>query len=426
VSHPLHDENVASASNRGVLFVSGGNRGAYGRACAEQGAVAEPARNHIAFFDGLRGIAVLLVVAYHLHERGLMPDPMPIAGSWAMLVPWPFLGGVLGVEIFFFLSGLVLFLPYARHLIEGRPRPAIGHFYLRRSLKIVPSYVVALLAIALTAPAEVPAGESLTQHVLLHLFFLHGFYPNAFASIIGPLWSLAVEVEFYVLFPLIVAIWLRNVWLGAVLMFAVSAIYRIHMEQTGLAGWFWNSYQLPGFLNLFAAGMLSAYLYTLARHRNWWFTTRPWISAGVAAVALVLFYALFRDLIQQPGGPGWWTWQNNHRDIVAGLLSVAAIFGPFGAEAATEVIANPVTQFLADISYNLYLWNKPLIIFFTATVAARGGWHAGSALGIVAVFGVCVAVAWFFTFFVERPFLERGWAVLPPIAALQRRIAARA
>ncbi len=388
--------------------------------------MAEPARNHIAFFDGLRGIAVLIVVAYHLHERGVMPDPTPLFGPLTALLPWPFLGGVLGVEIFFFLSGLVLFLPYARHLIEGRPRPAIAHFYLRRSLKIVPSYVVALLAIALIAPQEVPPAESLTQHVLLHLFFLHGFYPNAFASIVGPLWSLAVEVEFYVLFPLVAAIWLRNVWLGAGLMFAISALYRIHLAQTGLAGTFWNSYQLPGFLNLFAAGMLSAYLYTLAKQRHWWFTTRPWVAGGIAAAALVSFYVLFYDLIRQTGGPGWWTWQNNHRDIIAVLLSVAAVCGPFGAEEITDFVANPVTQFLADISYNLYLWNKPLITFFVATTNARGGWHGGVALGAVVAMALCIAVAWFFTYFVERPFLERGWSVLPPVAWLRRLRAGRA
>ena len=49
--------------------------------------MAEPARNHIAFFDGLRGIAVLIVVAYHLHERGVMPDPTPLFGTFAALLP---------------------------------------------------------------------------------------------------------------------------------------------------------------------------------------------------------------------------------------------------------------------------------------------------------------------------------------------------
>jgi len=386
--------------------------------------VAEPARNHIAFFDGLRGIAVLIVVAFHLRVAGFLPDPFPLLGL-RIPVPWIFLGGVLGVEIFFFLSGLVLFLPYARHLVEGRPRPGFGHFYLRRSLKIVPSYVVALLAIAVIAPQNVPPAQSLTQHVLLHLFFLHGLFADSFTSIVSTFWSLAIEVEFYVLFPLIGAIWLRNVWLGAGLMIAVSAAYRIHMAQSGLAGWFWPSYALPGFLNLFAAGMLSAYLLTLARNRQWWFTTRPWIAGGIAALALALFYAMFADLIHQPAGPGWWVWQNSHRDGIAVLLAVAAVTGPFGPRLLVGVVANPVTQFLADISYNLYLWHLPLIMLFSATVSARGGWHGESVAALALLAAICIAVAWFFTFFVERPFLERGWTLLPLVAFAQRRFAAR-
>ena len=112
---------------------------------------------HVDFLDGLRGIAVLLVVGYHLHEIGLLPDPFKSLGI-TIYVPWIFLGGILGVEIFFFISGFVLFYPYARHLVEGSARPALGHFIGRRARKIVPSYVVVVLAVSLIAPGRACAG----------------------------------------------------------------------------------------------------------------------------------------------------------------------------------------------------------------------------------------------------------------------------
>ena len=198
-------------------------------------------------------------------------------------------------------------------------------------------------------------------------------------------------------------------------MFVISGAYRYYLARTGLAGWFWNTYQLPAFFDLFAAGMLSAYLFVRARRERWWFTRRPWTAAAISAAALAAFYSLFGNLILQPGGPGAWIWQNTNRDLIAVLLAIATVFGPFGARVYRAVISNPGTRFIAFISYNLYLWNKPLLIMFTGRVSAGGGWPYGTALGIVAALGLCVAVAWFFTHFIEQPFLDRGWS------ALQRR-----
>jgi peptidoglycan/LPS O-acetylase OafA/YrhL len=358
--------------------------------------------------DGLRGIAVLMVFGYHLHERGLMPDPFSLLGL-PVKVPWLFLSGFLGVEVFFFISGFVLFYPYARHLIEGRPKPGIAHFYLRRSLKIVPSYVVVVCAMALIAPQNVPANESLIAHVLAHTLFIHGFFPNTFTSIVGPLWSLTVEVEYYVLFPVICAIWLRDVWAGFALMIVISAVYRWHLASTGFAGEYWHTNQLPAFLNLFAAGMFSSYLLVRARSKSWWFTGRPIVATVICALALTGVYAMLGAVIPQGGGPPVWTWQNDYRDVTAALLGVAAITGPFAVPQVRLIIDNPATRWVAFVSYNLYLWNKPLIIMFTSALDARGPWPYGSAAGIVAIVVIALAVAWFFTTFVEQPFLIDGW-----------------
>ncbi|MBV8149918.1 MAG: acyltransferase family protein, partial [Candidatus Eremiobacteraeota bacterium] len=89
----------------------------------------------------MRGLAILLVLAYHITEatgfRFELPQSHPIV-SLQMLAST----GFIGVELFFFISGFCLFYPYARHLLEGARRPEWHEYAYRRFIKIVPSYVL--------------------------------------------------------------------------------------------------------------------------------------------------------------------------------------------------------------------------------------------------------------------------------------------
>src|SRR5215469_4614996 len=132
---------------------------------------------HLKAVDGLRGIAIALVVVYHL---------------W--LVYGIDLGvvsrvGFLGVDLFFALSGFCIFFPYARAHFAGKEPPTLQSFAWRRAIKIVPSYVLALTAIAFLVASR--GGTSgLAGAYLTHLFFLHPFVPDDFRSISGPLWTI--------------------------------------------------------------------------------------------------------------------------------------------------------------------------------------------------------------------------------------------
>ena len=96
--------------------------------------------------DGLRGLAIALVVLSHSGQTGYRPE-LDIGRASIALFPLV-VAGSLGVEMFFFLSGFVLFLPYARAMVGEGETPTIGHFIDRRFIKIVPSYYLALLATA--------------------------------------------------------------------------------------------------------------------------------------------------------------------------------------------------------------------------------------------------------------------------------------
>src|SRR5271165_2361161 len=87
--------------------------------------------------DGLRGIAVLLVLWYHVWEISWLSP-----GSMLAFIPAT---GFVGVTLFFFLSGFVISYPFVTAQAQGKPRPSWRHFARRRFIKIVPSYVLSIV-----------------------------------------------------------------------------------------------------------------------------------------------------------------------------------------------------------------------------------------------------------------------------------------
>jgi peptidoglycan/LPS O-acetylase OafA/YrhL len=163
------------------------------------------------FLDGLRGIAVLTVMTLHLWQI-----------SWVDLGPAEFLAtsGMLGVNLFFFLSGFCLYLSYSR-------TPRIGDYVRKRAAKILPSYwlCLALVLVWLGNPF-VGAGETLRQ-LAAHLFFVHNLWPETAGTINGVFWSLGVEIQFYVLFPLVFAAYRRRAVAVAIGLTLASLAFRL-------------------------------------------------------------------------------------------------------------------------------------------------------------------------------------------------------
>src|SRR5215475_15022894 len=134
--------------------------------------------------DGLRGIAVLLVLWYHVWEISWLPAPV----SWLQFVPET---GFIGVHLFFFLSGFVISYPFVRAAAEGRTQPSWSHFAWRRFLKIVPSYWLAIAVAYAVGYAQVQPNADTLPDLVTHLLFIHTWFPDRYGTINGVLWTLA-------------------------------------------------------------------------------------------------------------------------------------------------------------------------------------------------------------------------------------------
>lgn len=368
----------------------------------EQTARAQPAAHGVAYrpeIDGLRTIAVSSVILYH-------------AG-----VPW-FTGGYVGVDIFFVISGYLISSIIFGDLANGRF--TFLNFYERRIRRIFPALFTVLVASIIAAwfvftPGQLDDfGKSLvatTAFVANFYFWMHTGYFNGDTenSALIHMWSLAVEEQFYVLFPVLLLILARIKVIGRnpVLIVAVvlSLVWCLHREATDPIG---NFFSTPARAWELLAGAL------VAVNRERWLRL---VESGTAALAApvaeiigaVLMVGSIFAVTTLTRWPGVAT-----IPVVLGtaLVILAARQGsPFGRMLALR----PMVA-LGLVSYSAYLWHQPLFAFTHAKMAgALPSWL--TACLIVSTFGL----AWLSWRFVETPFRSRDrvgrWAIFSMGAA---------
>jgi peptidoglycan/LPS O-acetylase OafA/YrhL len=157
-------------------------------------------RGAVPALDGVRGIAILMVVLFHAAEpfRTAGTPLLPLLG---LDLSAPLQVGWAGVNLFFVLSGFLITRQLIRHSYDLGSMRGIGRYLAKRWLRIVPLYLTVLfLAVFELTPGHFVSGENLWLRVGYHLLFLQDYLPS---NIVGPFWSLGVEEKFYLLMPVV-------------------------------------------------------------------------------------------------------------------------------------------------------------------------------------------------------------------------------
>lgn len=325
------------------------------------GLMAEPVRHpYFPFIDGLRAIAVLSVVLYHLH------------GSY---LP----GGFAGVDIFFVISGFVVTASVAMRSASALPAFVL-YFLSRRLLRIAPALMVCLIATALVSALVIPDAWLSASNQTTGRYAFFGFSnlilaqnANAYFSPITEFnaythtWSLGVEEQFYLLFPLLFWGWTRAPrWRPLVLAaFAIiggaSLTYAFFERPLDPLRAF---YLLPSRFWELAMGALLYQLLALSRKENDIEVAgqaRAWRTIGAAVSLCLVFYGLIRGSPEAFPAPG----------AILPVLGTVGVLGfLLGVPAGSPVVAlltwSPL-RFFGRISYSLYLWHWPVFVMFRWT-----------------------------------------------------------
>jgi len=164
--------------------------------------------------DGLRFVAITMVILFHLNGYLVAKWPLHHSGSLAQSswLAQTALVGFRGVELFFVISGFILALPFATQHLAGGRVVSLRKYYLRRLTRLEPPYFVTLFALFFLAVwTHGKTASDLLPHLGASLFYLHNLAYAQSSPVIGVAWSLEIEVQFYLLVPLLTLLFMiRN------------------------------------------------------------------------------------------------------------------------------------------------------------------------------------------------------------------------
>ncbi len=294
------------------------------------------------FIDALGGWAVLGVVLVHSFSdemARLKPIPQAIVSS-----------GACGVQLFYLVSAFTLFrsMDQKRHV----PTPNLD-FFLRRFFRVVPLYYFVLLYIALTSSAQFSAGNWIS-----HFLFINGFSPFWINGIIGVEWSIAVEVAFYCLIPVLfrhirtldAAIgWTAiSIGISKISIFLLRQYLASHPELSSTYDWqTFGALWLPSSLPVFLLGICLHFI--LSKRET---IRSPYIYLGLALWGAAVAFARVNQL-------------GLSHYVVSALIFMA--FTVAMAARPLRLFINPLTVHIGKVSYSIYL-----IHLFSLSISA--GW----------------------------------------------------
>lgn len=328
--------------------------------------------------EGLRGIAVALVVLFH---AGL---PIP--------------GGFIGVDVFFVVSGyLITGLLVREHERSGRI--SFSGFYARRIRRLLPAATVVVLvtlaaSLMLIGPLDLPTvmtdgAASVLSVANIRFALAEG---NYFAAIGQPspflhFWSLSVEEQFYLVWPAMLLFAMRGGRrrVGLVLIAVLVASFTANVALTDAAS-SWAFYSLPTRAwQLALGGLLAVAGSSLPKTARILAGVAGWIAlAGLVAAAM-----LIDDRTPYPGVAS-----------LAPAIAAAVLIGSGTVRGgAGALLSTPPARFLGRISYSLYLWHWPILVLVPLAVGAPFPAEGRAGLLLAAVL-----VAWLSWRFVEEPF----------------------
>lgn len=305
--------------------------------------------------DSMRAIAAMSILAYHgAFVTGAL-DGTGAERWYAQLN--------VGVPLFFAISGFLLYRPWVAARLAGASTPDVRVYALRRALRIVPAYWVALIAIALAADRD---DVFSWPGALVHYGFLQAYDPERFTGGIGQAWTLTVEVAFYALLPLL-ALAARRLpggtrervvrselaFLSALALVAVAwrLVVVLSVDPEGGA-YFPLLVALPAQLDVFAAGMALAVVSAAALDER----ARPPRSASLAWLLAAAAYAAV--VLWRPEDPGARAFAEHQlHGLIAIALLAPAVLGARGGGAIRRALAWRPLAWIGLVSYGLYLWH---------------------------------------------------------------------
>lgn len=373
-------------------------------------------RTRLDYIDGLRGLAVLMVIithtwttngapalSFHIHHHSIVLAALPAVGY-------------IGVDLFLVLSGFCLAYPFMRNP-NYRGRITVAEFWKRRYLRIAPAYYV---SIALVFVFYIVVGHFLHSHptymhashadefnrpppiaeILPHLVFIHNLSVAHFFTINGAYWSLGLEFQLYFAFPLLLELCVRwGVWKTVLSALALQAIYstivctgpgaHLPLSETVL------NKAVFGRLYEFSAGIVAAYIVSRPADEYRWLRNRVGLCLSAIVLTTAFVMATGQMFQYQPVIDILWP---------TGFAMLVCCGAQHGSRRHGFLSYRPLVR-IGEQSYSIYLVHLPLIVLESIVLEVKLRPGSAFIVGMLSI-PVIIGIGVVFYRLVEHPFLE--------------------
>lgn len=350
---------------------------------------------HLLSLDGLRGIAILLVIG---HNVSMLDAPRSLSGAFAVAALFNI--GWVGVQLFFVLSGFLI----TRILLQTQSSPHYYKaFFMRRVLRIFPLYYGALLVLLVLLPAmgvdtgPVSGGGS---NVWLWLYLVNWTEPFTTGNSPAPhFWSLAVEEQFYLIWPFVIHRMSARQVLRACVVVALAAIaVRLGMGLVGApsdAIYMFSVCRMDALAIGGAAAALTQMPGAWQRIVRWGSARLMWVGLMMFVVGIAVVHGVYprRELRDQIIG-------YTILALVFALIVVAAAVADQNWQSTRQSVLRRTLTFaplrsLGKYSYGIYIIHKPLHdLVAKPWLASHGYWTTTGVAASVAYVAFTTLVCW--------------------------------
>ncbi len=349
----------------------------------------------IAEIDGLRFVAIFSVILFHLNW---FITSKTGRSEGADLLSEFLSNGHIGVQLFFVISGFVIALPFAKgHLLHGR-LPHLRQYLFRRLTRLEPPYIVNLLfRVGLLSFATADTFSELLPHLLASMGYLHNIIYGSMSKINFVAWSLEIELQFYLLAPLVTSVFMIRSKVGRrVLLVSLIAIFAIIAHV--LSGFPRVNLSILSAAHYFLTGFLLVDIYLVEWNQN------PAKSWQWDMVSLLAWSAIVL-LLYQDGGESF---------IV--IPTFFAYVAAFKGVLSNRFFCQPGIYTIGGMCYTLYLYHYSLISAIGRLLIKVGFlnqlpvWLEIILAGLVIVPAVLLFGTIMFIL-VEKPCMKKDWYI---------------
>ncbi|MGN0162752.1 MAG: acyltransferase family protein [Candidatus Ornithomonoglobus sp.] len=376
--------------------------------------------------DGLRAVSLLLIVMFHTWQQSWISYHWKPAGMTHYLFNLETLQrcGYVAIDSFFVLSGFCLFYPIARDMFGESKFGGWKSFFIKRARRIYPSYLLMLL-IMLFVPklaygCDMRNFTEVVKHYLTHILFIHTWNAKTLGSTISTAWTMGIECQFYVIFPLLCIPFRKKPVATFAGMVIFSLGLRLFMLSYKDIGAMVMQAATPAYFDVFGFGMIAAYFVVYARNnaRSLMDKLKPFMTLiSALCLFLAVCYMYWLNRAQFPDGFSKdvyfrFLYRGIFAALIAGFIFTACFSYSFWEK---KICGNKLWIFLSAISYTVYLWHQNIYIFLKNTnlmgAVTERPMDDRSAMWRMTL--ICLAasviIGWLVTNYIEAPIVKYGF-----------------